>query len=215
MGALVAPVSSAPLRQGPIQFTQNVVPLVTEQSPEDFLLGELVPPLAFVEGNVLIIDGKPYPIGDAFYDAEGIPLGTTKTDRTGFYGYEVIENLPSHVLVWYLDGTGRKRYLVTTADDPLLAGPLGFDQTINNLRTAEDGLTATAKAGSGALATAVVLQFAVCPHTSGATCVTGVVTLLVGAVGATVWAAAQLAFDLVPAMNNVERAFATVDQNRP
>ena len=119
------------------------------------------------------------------------------------------------MLIWYLDGTGRKQYLVTRADDELLTGPTGFDQMIKNIREAEDRLLATAGRGAAALATALVLQLAVCPSTVGATCVTAVVTLFVGAIGATLWSAAQLVFDIVPAMNNVESAFAIIDQNRP
>ena len=60
-----------------------------------------------------------------------------------------------------------------------------------------------------------MLQLAVCPSTVGATCVTGVVTLIVAAIGATFVSAARLLFEIVPAMNNVESAFATLDQNRP
>ena len=201
--------------QAQIEFTPDIEALEKGPTPEPLLQEELELPEAFVEGNVLVIDGKPYPIGDGFYDAEGIPLGAQKTDRTGFYGYAAIRNLPDHVLLWYLDGFGRKRYLVTTADDPLLTGPLGFDQQIDNLQQAEDRLLDTAKGGAGAFALALVLQLAVCPSTVGASCVTAVVTLFVGAIGATLWSAAQLVFDIVPAMNNVERAFATVDQNRP
>lgn len=201
--------------QAQIEFTPDIEALEKGPTPEPLLQEELELPEAFVEGNVLVIDGKPYPIGDGFYDAEGIPLGPSVTDKTGLYGYAPIQTLPDHVLIWYLDGTGRKQYLVTRADDELLTGPTGFDQMIKNIREAEDRLLATAGRGAAALATALVLQLAVCPSTVGASCVTAVVTLLVGAIGATLWSAAQLVFDTVPAMNNVESAFAIIDQNRP
>lgn len=70
----VAAVSSEPLAVATIQFEPSVVPFVKEKPPDEILQEELVLPEAFVQGNVLVINGKPYPIGDAFYDAEGIPL---------------------------------------------------------------------------------------------------------------------------------------------
>jgi len=42
-----------------------------------------------------------------------------------------------------------------------------------------------------------------------------VITGLVGAIGGTIATVGVIAFDLIPAMNNVERAFTTVDVNRP
>ena len=209
------PHYSRPALQATIDFEPDVVPLETEPPPDELLPGELVLPEAFVEGNVLVINGKPFPIGDAFYDAEGIPLGTKKTDHTGLYGYALIENMPGYVLIWYLDGTGRKRYMVTAADDPLLSGPLGFDQTIEDLAEAEKDLMTAAGRGAVALTTAAVIQLAVCPHTKGLTCASGVITLAIAAIGATLTSAFLMITDLVPAMNNVESAFSTIDQKSP
>ncbi|GMR10072.1 MAG: hypothetical protein BMS9Abin28_0893 [Anaerolineae bacterium] len=224
VGLLAFPFSVGPYQwgmalnmvaQAQVEFTPDIDALEMAATPEPLLQEKLELPEAFVEGNVLVIDGNPYPIGDGFYDAEGIPLGPSVTDKTGLYGYAPIQTLPDHVLIWYLDGTGKKQYLVTTADDELLTGSTGFDQMIKNLRDAEDRLITTAGGGAAALVTAAVLQLAVCPSTVGATCVTGVVTLIVAAIGATFASAARLLFDIVPAMNNVESAFATLDQNRP
>lgn len=216
--SLVAGVTSAqsgPIAQVTIDFEPSIEPYSTERPPGDILGDSASLPAAAIEGDVLLFDGKQYPIGDEFYDAEGIPLGARNTDHTGLYGYASIAGLPSHVLIWYLEGTGRKRYLVTMADNPLMSGSLGFHQQIEDLNDAEDKLMTTAKTGSGALATAILLQLAVCPESTGASCVTAVATLLVGAVGATLWGGAQLVFELIPAMNNVERAFSEIDQSTP
>ena len=172
-------------------------------------------PEAFIEGNVHIINGKPYPIGDAFYDAEGIPLGVRVTDRYGLFGYAPIASLPDYVLIWYLDGTGRKQYLVTKADDPLIAGPTGFDQTIQDLQEAEDRFARTIGYGVTGITTAVLIQLAACIPSAGFSCASAAITGIVGAAGTTVTALALIIFDLVPAMNNVKRGFTTLDTNRP
>lgn len=210
----VGPVGSAPQAQ-PIQFTPDIDQFEIEDEPGEILENELVLPDAFIEGNILVIDGKPYPIGDSFYDADGIPLGPAKTDKTGLYGYARIESLPDHVLIWYLDGTGKIRYLITREDDELLAGPLGFDQMIDNLQKSEERLMATGGTGIAGVMTAAVLQLAVCPATVGATCATGAATVFIGGGIALLGALGLVAFDLVPALNNVSRAFSTIDSNRP
>ena len=210
----VGPVSSAPLAQ-PIVFTPDIDQFEIEDEPGAVLEDELVLPDAFVEGNILVIDGRPYPIGDSFYDADGIPLGPSVTDKTGLYGYAPIQTLPGHVLMWYLDGTFRKRYMVISADDELLTGPTGFDKMIDNLREAEERLETTVGAGGSGLAILVVSQLAGCIPSGGVLCASAVITGLVGAIGGTIATVGVIAFDLIPAMNNVERAFTTVDVNRP
>ena len=210
----VSSVSSQPLAQ-PIVHTPDIEPLQIEEEPGDILEDELVLPDAFVEGNILVIDGKPFPIGDSFYDAEGIPLGPAKTDTTGLYGYARIESVPDHVLIWYLDGTGRKRYMVVQEDDELMQGPLGFDQMIENLQDAENRLVASGGSGLGGVLTAVLLQLAVCPGTAGTTCATAAATFLIGGGIALLGAVGLIAFDLIPNLNNVRDAFSTIDTNRP
>lgn len=210
----VSSVSSQPLAQ-PIVHTPDIEPLQIEEEPGDILEDELVLPDAFVEGNILVIDGKPYPIGDSFYDADGIPLGPRVTDRAGLYGYAPIQSLPDHVLIWYLDGSLRKRYLIVAADDPLLQGPTGFIKMVENVQHAEDRLVASLGTGSGGVVTAVILQLAVCPATAGTSCATAVATLAIGGGLALIGAVGLIAFDLIPALNNVMRAFETVDINRP
>lgn len=212
--ASVSSVSSQSLAQ-PIQHTPDIDPLEIEDEPGNILEDELVLPDAFVEGNIMVIDGKPYPIGDSFYDADGIPLGPAKTDKSGLHGYARIQSLPDHVLIWYLDGTGNKRYLITREDDDLMKGPLGFDQMIDNLQKAEERLMATGGTGLVGVITAVVLQLAVCPGTAGTTCVTGAITAFIGGGIALLGALGLVIFDLVPALNNVSSAFSTIDSNRP
>ena len=214
LAAGAGPLAPPPLAQ-PFGFTPSIEALATEKAPDDLLEDELVLPDAFVEGNILVIDGRPYPIGDGFYDAEGIPLGPAKTDMTGLYGYARIENVPDHILIWYLDGTGRRQYLVTREDDALMQGPLGFDRMIENLQNAQNRLVAGAGTGIGGLLTAAILQLAVCPGTAGATCATAAATLLIGGGIALVGALGLIAFDLIPALNNVSKAFSTFDSNRP
>lgn len=210
----VRPVSSQPLVQ-PIQHTPDIDPLEIEDEPGEILEDDFVLPDAFVEGNILVLDGKPFPIGDSFYDAEGIPLGPAKTDSTGLYGYARIESVPDHVLIWYLDGTGRKRYMVVREDDELMQGPLGFDQMIDNLQKAENRLLASAGSGFGGVLTAVLLQLAVCPGTGGTTCATAAATFMIGGGIALLGAIGLIAFDLIPNLNNVKEAFSTIDTNRP
>lgn len=105
--------------------------------------------------------------------------------------------------------------MITKADDPLLAGPTGFHQTIKDLEDAQDRFTRTMGFGTGAIATAVFVQLALCGETVGITCASAVITGLVGAAGATLTGAGLIAFDLIPAFNNVKRAFTTLDSNRP
>jgi hypothetical protein len=215
LAAGAGPLAPAPLAQ---QFghTPSIEPFITEEAPDDLLENELVLPDAFVEGNILVIDGsRPYPVGDGFYDADGIPLGPSVTDKSGLYGYAPIQTLPGYVLMWYLDGTGRKKYMVTTADDELLTGPTGFDTMIDNLRKAEERLERSVGGGVTALGILVVSQLAGCLPSGGVLCASAVVTGLVGAIGGTIATIGIVAFDLIPAMNNVERAFTTVDVNRP
>ena len=212
--ASVSSVSSQPLAQ-PIVHTPDIDPLEIEDEPGDILEDDLVLPDAFVEGDILVVDGKPYPIGDSFYNADGIPLGPHVADRAGLYGYAPIQSLPDHVLIWYLDGSLRKRYLIVTADDPLLQGPTGFNKMIENVQKAEDRLTASLGTGSAGVITAVILQLAVCPATAGTSCATAVATLAIGGGLALLGAIGLIAFDLIPALNNVERAFETVEINRP
>lgn len=216
--ALAAGVTTAHselLLQATIDFDPNVTPFATEAPPDSVLAEELLLPEIFVEGTVLVVDGVPYPVGDGFYDAEGIPLGQRVTDSTGLYGYAVIETMPSHVLIWYLDGNLKERYLVTTADDPLLHGELGFFKMIEKLQAAENRYAASFGSGVAGVVTATILQLAVCPGTAGTTCATGAATLAIGGGLAFIGTAGLMAFDLVPALNNVERAFGTLDTNRP
>lgn len=214
LAAGAGPLAPQPLAQ-PFGFTPSIEPLATEEAPDDLLEDELVLPDAFVEGNVLVIDGRPYPIGDSFSDAEGITLGPAKTDMTGLYGYARIEDVPDHILIWYLDGTGKRQYLVIREDDALMQGPLGFDQMIENLQQAENRLVASVGTGVGGLLTAAVLQLAVCPGTVGVTCATAAATIMIGGGIALIGALGLVAFDLIPALNNVSKAFSTVDSNRP
>ncbi len=214
LAAGAGPLAPLPLAQ-PFGFTPSIEAFATEKAPDDLLEDELVLPDAFVEGNILVIDGRPYPVGDGFYDADGIPLGPSVTDKTGLYGYAPIQTLPGYVLMWYLDGTGRKKYMVTTADDELLTGPTGFDTMIDNLRKAEERLERSVGGGATGLGILVVSQLAGCLPSGGVLCASAVVTGLVGAIGGTIATIGIVAFDLIPAMNNVERAFTTVDVNRP
>ena len=46
----------------PFGHTPSIVPLASEEAPDDLLEDELELPDIFVEGNVLVVDGKPYPI---------------------------------------------------------------------------------------------------------------------------------------------------------
>ncbi len=98
LAAGAGPLAPQPLAQ-PFGFTPSIAPLDKEEAPDEILEDKLELPAAFVEGNILVIDGKPYTIGDSFYDAEGIPLGPAKTDKTGLYGYARIENVPDHILI--------------------------------------------------------------------------------------------------------------------
>jgi hypothetical protein len=198
-----------------IDFTPNILTLEAEATPEPILEDELVLPEVFIEGNVLVIDGKPFPIGDAFYDAAGIPMGATVTDRTGLYGYALIENMPSHVLTWYLDGRGRKTYLVTTADDPLMKGTTGFETQIENLQKSEDRMLLALGTEYTGVLTLVLLQAAGCAPTGGITCATAVVSAAVGVIGGMITGGALLIFDLLPAITDVDRAFSTIDSNNP
>jgi len=210
----VSSVSSQPIAQ-PIVHTPDIDPLEIESEPEEILENDLELPEIFVEGNILVYDGKPYPIGDAFIDGKAIPTGPEITDRTGQYGYAAIEGLPGHVLLWYLDGSGKKQYLITTDDDPRLTGPLGFDAMVNNLKEAQDRFFAAVGGGAGIALTAIGIQVAACGGTVGATCVTAVVTAVVAAGAATITSVALIIFDLIPAFNNVARAFRGVDASAP
>ena len=127
------------------------------------------------------------------------------------YGYATIEGLPGYVLLWYIDGTGTKQYLVTTDDDPGLTGPLGFDQLVTDLKEAQDRFLKAVGGGVGAASTALLIQFAVCPGTVGVTCGTAVITAAVLAIGGGITAIGLVAFDLIPAFNNVARGFRNID----
>lgn len=214
LAAGASSLAPQPLAQ-PFAHTPSIVPLASEEAPDDFLEDKLELPDIFVEGNVLVVDGKPYPIGDAFTDGEEIRTGPRKTDRTGMYGYATIEGLPGYVLLWYMDGTGRKQYLVTTDDDPGLTGPLGFDQLVTDLKEAQDRFLKAVGGGAGAAAAATLIQFGLCPGTVGVTCGTAVITLAVAAIGGGITAVGLVAFDLIPAFNNVARGFRNIDASEP
>lgn len=214
LAAGAGPLAPQPLAQ-PFGFTPSIEPLATEEAPDDLLEDELMLPDAFVEGNVLVVDGKPYPVGDAFTNGSEIRTGPRKTDRTGMYGYAAIEGLPGYVLLWFMDGTGRKQYLVTTVDDPGLTGPLGFDQLVTDLKQAQDRYIAAVGGGIGAASTAIIIQFALCPETVGVTCATAVITLAVAGIGGAITATGLVVFDLIPAFNNVARGFRNIDANAP
>ena len=211
----VTSVSSEPLVQVTIAFEPSVEPLATEPPPSAILEDELVLPEAFVEGNVLIINGKPYPIGNAFYGGEEIPIGASVTDWTGYYGYAPIEGVENHVLLWYLDGSLRKRYIVTTADDPALIGLAGFDQMIKNLQDAETRMAVAVGAEYSGVLTLVILQALGCVPSAGLGCVTAAATAVAGSIGAAITAGVLLFADLLPAIRNVEAAFSSLDAIRP
>ena len=210
LAAGAGPLAPKPIAQ-PFGHTPSIEPFATEKAPDELLEDELVLPDIFVEGNILVVNGKPYPIGDAFTDGGEIRTGPRKTDRTGGYGYATIEGLPGYVLLWYIDGTGRKQYLVTTDDDPGLTGPLGFDQLVTDFKQAQDRFLTSVGGGVGAASTAILIQFAVCLGTVGVTCGTAVITAAVLAVGGGITAIGLVAFDLIPAFNNVARGFRNID----
>ena len=214
LAAWAGPLAPLPLAQ-PFGFTPSIEPFATEEAPDDLLENELELPDIFVEGNVLIYDGKPYPIGDAFTDGEEIPTGPEITDRTGLYGYAAIEGLPGHVLLWYLDGRGKRQYLITTDDDERLTGPLGFDKMVTRLKEAQDRLATAVGGGAGFALTAIAIQVAACGPTAGVGCATAVATAVVAAIGATITSVGLIIFDLVPAFNNVAKAFRGVDASAP
>ncbi len=214
LAAGAGPLAPLPLAQ-PFGFTPSIEALATEKAPDDILKDELELPDIFVEGNVLVYNGKPYPIGDAFTDGEEIPTGPEITDRTGLYGYAAIEGVPGYVLLWYIDGNGKKQYLVTTDDDERLTGPLGFDKMVRNLKEAQDRFVTAVGGGAGFALTAIAIQLAACGPTAGVGCATAVVTAIVAAIGATITALGLIIFDLIPAFNNVAKAFRGVDASAP
>jgi len=237
LSLLLCPLSFASLTarrsayaQGPIEFTPHITPLIIEETPGPFEIGTVGSPgpvatttapvqLPYVSGNMLIVEGQSFPIGDEFLDASGIPLGPVEQDYLGTYGWAAVAGQPDYVLLWYVDWDGQKHHIITQVSDPLFVGHPGiddgFEDYLRELKKAEDAMAISGGGVFGGVGTLVLIELGLCVPTAGTTCGTAFLTAVVGGIGGGATYLYNHFFKYVPAGNNLEKQFEQIDAVRP
>lgn len=173
-------------------------------------------PVDPVPGEIILIGGKEYPIGETFTDADGIPKGVVEKSMFGDQGYSTILAVggDKYRLIWVTD-RGEKQYMIVREDDELFSGPDGFKETLQALGEAEERTFDAVKIELGGLGAILLAEFALCPATAGGGCVAAIVTGLGGLVGGFLLGMWRVITDYAPARNNVGVAYEQIEINRP